>query len=522
MKFKKFFLLFIILSFSNLYSKEKFIEKIILNRQEIFDINKKEESGWFYKTANYFHILSKESYIRREIGLKEGDPCDPLIFEESERKLRRTGLLNPVSISYEETEEGCIVYVNTRDTWTTKPGVSFSTQGGENTYSIEIEEDHFLGLAKNLLISFKREVDDKIYLISYGDPQILNTTLDGGFSLWNTREGTGHSYYFSSPFDHINVEKGFNFKVLRERREFTLYWEGEKAYKFISRISSFNLNFGKRIGFKESEALRFYLFLEKNERDFVSDKVLLEGNPFKKDKSYDFFYFGFSFEKIVANYKKTKGLVGFTSDEDFLIGPRYSFHFGFSSPLWNGDESQIFKFYYEDGKIKNNLFWQRKARFEFKTLDKKLLNSYYSLSTNLFLKFKPFSTFIFAFQFDGFINPNLDGVLYLGSEEGQRGYDYNSESGSKRLRVTILEKNLFFKNVLSIANVGIAFFADGGKVWGWGKSFREQNFYFDVGFGLRFEVIRSKIARISRIDFAYGFQERGGFQISIATGEWFF
>ncbi len=514
-----FFLLFFPLS---LISKEKLIEKIVLNRQEIFDTSKKEESGWIYRTANFLHILSKENYIRRELTFKEGDPCDPLNFEESERKLRRTGLLNPVSINYEETEGGCIVYVNTRDTWTTKPGISFSAQGGETTYSVELEENHFLGLGKNLLLSFEKEINDRVYLLSYDDPQLFNSTLDGGFSLWNTNEGSGHSYYFSQPFDHINVKKGFDLVIFRERREFTLYWEGEKAYTYILRKNNFNLKFGKRIGFKENEAFRFYVFFERLGRDFVSDKIIIEGNPFKEDESYNFLFLGFAFEKIKARYIKTKGLIGFTSDEDFLLGPKYFFQCGFSSPIWNGDESQLIRFSYEDGKYKNKLFWQRKFKFDLKTLNEKFYNSYYSVFSNIFYPLNQKATLIFATQFDGFINPNLDGVLYIGNMEGQRGYKINVDTGSKRFRVTLMEKNLIFSNVLSIANIGIAFFADGGKVWGWQKSFNESAFYFDLGFGIRLEVLRSKVAKLTRIDFGYGFKEKKGFQISIASSEWFF
>lgn len=514
-------ILFLIIFSLNLFSQDKIIEKIILNRQEIFDTSKKEESGFLYKLANAIHTLSREKFILRELNFKEGDPCDPLNFQESERKLRRTGLLNPVSITYEEKETGCIVYINTRDTWTTKPGMSLNAQGGETTYSIELEENHFLGMGKNLLFSYEKELNDSVYLLSYDDPQVYGTSMDGGFSLWHTNEGMGHSFYISQPFDHINVEKGFNFRIFRQRKEFTLYWEGEKVYSYILRTNSLNLNIGKRVGFKEEQASRFYLFFERMGRDFVSSKVLKE-NPFKEDESYNFLYLGFAFEDIRANYKKTKGLLGFTSDEDFLLGPRYLIQIGFSSPIWNGDESQILRFSYEDGKNSKNLYWQRRFRIDLKTFEKSFLNSYYSIFSNLYYTLNPSSTFIFAFNFDGYIKPDLDGVLYLGNTEGQKGYKLNVESGSKRLRATLMEKNLLFSNVLSIANIGFAFFADAGKVWGWGKSFSEQNFYFDIGVGVRFEVLRSRIAKLTRIDFGYGFKDKKGIQISIASSEWFF
>lgn len=505
----------------NTYSQKK-IEKIVIIRQEIFDTQKEEESGFLYEAANFLHILTKESYIKNELGFKEGDNCEPLLFEEAERKLRKTGLLNPVSVEYEENEESCVVYVKTRDTWTTKPGASFATYGGKTTYSIELQEDNFLGYGKNFLLSYKKKADEKIYLITYKDPQFLNTKLDGLFSIWNTDEGGGYYFNISDPFDYINVKKGFIIEKLKERREFTLYWEGKKAYKYISRFDYSNLIFGKRIYFREDEAIRLQFFYEKSKRNFIEGKPLLFEIPYKNDKNYNFSYFGISFEKIKAKYKKTKGMAGFTSDEDFLLGPSFKIGFGFSSPIWNGEEGQILILNYEDGKVINNFFWQRKFDLKFKIWEQKIFNSYFSFFSNLHFIPDYKNSLTFSFNFDGFLSPNLEGVLNLGNMEGQRGYGYNIDSGSKRFRFSITGKKLFFENVLSIANIGLAIFADTGRIWGFGKKFKDSIFYTDIGFGVRLEVLRSKIAKISRLDFAYGFKEKGGFRISISSGEWFF
>lgn len=68
----------------------------------------------------------------------------------------------------------------------------------------------------------------------------------------------------------------------------------------------------------------------------------------------------------------------------------------------------------------------------------------------------------------------------------------------------------------------MAVFYDAGQAWGWGRAFSDAPVYQDVGVGLRLENLRSKLARVARIDFAYAFHtDHRGWQVSVTTGDWF-
>ena len=118
------------------------------------------------------------------------------------------------------------------------------------------------------------------------------------------------------------------------------------------------------------------------------------------------------------------------------------------------------------------------------------------------------------------LSPEEAQRLLRATPEQRAGYEISS--GSRRWRATFQEKTLLWENVLAVANVGVAAFYDAGQVWGWGRSFKDSPVYQDVGVGFRFENLRSKIARVARVDLGYAFLAgHRGWQITVATGDWF-
>ena len=53
---------------------------------------------FIFRAANFLHIDTKEEVIRRELLVREGDPADPFLIEESERNLRALPYIREVKI----------------------------------------------------------------------------------------------------------------------------------------------------------------------------------------------------------------------------------------------------------------------------------------------------------------------------------------------------------------------------------------------------------------------------------------
>lgn len=499
------------------------ISEIVLHRQNIFDPSIPKESAWPYRATNALHFVTKESAIRRELLFKEGDPCDPEVLQESERRLRVTGLMNPVAITSTLKPDGtCRVDVATRDTWTTKPGMTFSTYGGKSKYSVELEESNFLGYGKNLLASYIKEVDRRKYLLDYRDPQFFHRTWDFHAGAWDTDEGEGWLLSLDQPFDAFTVREAYGAGMKRDRLREYAYWDGKKAFSYATNLEDLHVEYGRKVWEQGDRLLRLRAGYHRQARDFGEYETLVPGHPFGPARDYTLSLVTLWAEHLRVRYLKTRGIVGFTSDEDILLGPDIAVGLGFSARAWGGAPAFQATLGYQDAVRKPGLLWQRRVRLTLQHIDSEWRNNAWSLASNVFYTTSDRSNATLAFAFSGYHHPDVEGILYLGGEEGLRGYGYQFAAGSRLWQATLQERVLLWENVLAIANVGVAFFYDAGQVWGWGGSFSDASVYQDIGVGVRFENLHSKLARVARIDLGYAFHsDHRGWQVSVTTGDWF-
>ena len=77
--------------------------------------------------ANRLHVRTRPEVIERELLFKAGRPYDSVLVAESARNLRGMGIFRDVRIDSIPTDTGVVMRVTTRDGWTTKAGLRFST-----------------------------------------------------------------------------------------------------------------------------------------------------------------------------------------------------------------------------------------------------------------------------------------------------------------------------------------------------------------------------------------------------------
>ena len=101
------------------------IGRLIFERQNVFNLDDPKENNSLYRFLNRAHIVTRESLVRRQIVIREGDAFDPLRLSESERILRNARFLwdanvRPVAVDGNTVD----VEVATRDVWTLMPDLS--------------------------------------------------------------------------------------------------------------------------------------------------------------------------------------------------------------------------------------------------------------------------------------------------------------------------------------------------------------------------------------------------------------
>jgi outer membrane translocation and assembly module TamA len=107
------------------------------------------------------------------------------------------------------------------------------------------------------------------------------------------------------------------------------------------------------------------------------------------------------------------------------------------------------------------------------------------------------------------INLPADKQFLLGGENGLRGYSVRQFSGDRKAIFALENRRVLLYDLLDLANLGWAVFADTGGVWKDNQNMSIGDFKSDVGIGLRFAASRSYDPSILRADVAYALNDNG-------------
>ncbi|MDE2346458.1 MAG: hypothetical protein KGL13_08315, partial [Gammaproteobacteria bacterium] len=145
----------------------------------VFELSDPQQDTWYARLANKLHIETHPRAIREQLLFKSGDPVDPLIIYESERRLHALLYLRASSIRPENCHDHVVdVNVQVKDAWTLKLDIAFAHIGGQNTLQFEATDDNFLGTGKALSIGHTSDPQRSANLVSYKDPSLFG-------SYWN-------------------------------------------------------------------------------------------------------------------------------------------------------------------------------------------------------------------------------------------------------------------------------------------------------------------------------------------------
>ncbi len=174
---------------------------IHIETTNIFDPTVPGEDNWLFRTANFLHIETKDSVIRRELLVRENEQTTDENIDEAERDLRALPFIKEATISRQPTGDGSVdLYVKTQDSWTTQPQINIASEGGQTSYSAGFEELNLLGYGKDFSYFYKKNIDGVAHQLGYNDLQFLNTRLQLKSSFQVLPTGNAEDVNLSRPF----------------------------------------------------------------------------------------------------------------------------------------------------------------------------------------------------------------------------------------------------------------------------------------------------------------------------------
>ncbi len=509
---------------------------IRIEREDVFDLSNEEDRHFPYTLANRLHVVTREEVIRRELLFREGDPADPDVLYETERNLRRLTFLHPnTRIEVLPRDDGRVdIVVRTRDTWTTRPELSFKREANETTARFVILEGNLFGHGKTASVSYKKDLDRDSGGVLYSDPRLGGTwwTLDG--SYFDRSDGLLWSIGADRPFYSLLTPRGGGGLASHFSQVTNLRLDGDEAPGFRHRRTDVRLGFARalRASYEEVRRLQCSFRLEDSRFSLEPGEPPLAAPPPVGGADYVALPEDRHFRVLEVEYRasdidfiKVNYLDKFDRYQDVNLGRDWSAALGISPAALGDDRTRLFFRGRYERWFRPSVFNYLRARGATTGRFRSGVGEDVITEIDLTHYFLGLPRQTLVAHLGQAWGHNLDGdhQFLLGADTGLRGYDSRRFDGNKRLMMNVEDRVYLTYDWLHLLSIGVAAFADAGYVWRAGRGQDLGDLVGDVGVGLRFDLTRSASGSTFRIDYAYplnrvGQEENSRGVLSVAGG----
>lgn len=523
----------------------KRIGSILIYASEVFG----EESLFFLRAANHLRIKTRDSVIREELLLKEGDFFDWGLVEENELHLIGSGfssvvVIVPVEPLEKDRSDEVDLLVVTRDIWSLRLSSDFETAGSVLNYAfLSLTDTNLFGYNKRAQFSFLLRQRDYDVGARYTDPNLVGERylldlnqgfvmnresgdLEGhyagiffGLPLYSRRSTFGYDLslsYRSDVYRNLIGEDIAPFEIDGVEEEGVIPWEYPRLSVSGSAI------FKRAYGYKYRNIFRFG-YGARSFKPSVPDDLpegSLTAEIFRLSlESWDQFssYFITGYRFFEWRYLRLYNYNTYALAEYISLGPGADFETNWASSALLGSDRDYLYF-------TSTLWWtwglyrDSTARVSLKgstRLEGTFQSKYVGTSADIiFPSLGPVGRFVFSGGVDVVLDPISNGnpIFARGGEMGLRGLMYRSLQGDN-----FLQTNLEFRSgslKMGPIRVGMVAFHDMGGVFQVGEGSAPIHSF---GSGLRI-LILSTNRDVLRID--YGVPVNGpvvGFEHGLLT-----
>jgi len=492
-------------SFAELEAAGARIGEVRVEARDIFDPTDPKEDNRLFGLINRLHPQTRRGVIERSLLFKPGDALSVRLIDETERILRSNRYLYDVRIRPVGWHDGVVdIEVLTRDTWSLDLGFSLGRSGGANTGGVRLKEYNLFGTGVALSIGHSKEVDRSGNEFLIADDHAFGTWTSINYSHASNSDGQRDAGAIVQPFYALDTRWAAGVRATKDNRIESIYNAGAIVNQYRHRETQAELFGGWSPGLVDGWVNRYSLGVALQDDSYALEPGLtapaaLPGaqrllTPFVR------------YELVEDRFEKerNRNLIG--RPEFFALGlastlqlGRASQSLGSSTDAWVYSATLSRGFEPADGQTLMTAA-RLTGQYGQGEASRQQLGAqaqYYAPQGRRWL-------FYAAGAADQLTRPALEDTLYLGGDNGLRGYPLRYQSGTRRALFTLEERFYTDLYVWQLFHVGGAAFVDVGRAWG-GANVNVGNpgWLSDVGFGLRIVNARTAFANVLHIDFAF-------------------
>ena len=491
------------------------ISAIRFERHDIYTA--REARSFLPRLVNRLHIQTRRGVIEREVLFAVGEPYDSARVTETARNLRSLGVFRRVRVDTARSDSGFVVLVATQDAWSTQPDLTISTAGGQAAWRVSLVEENLFGTASNLTLSYAKDPDRTATLFGFSQPRLVAGRI--GLSVLYDDRSDGHfaGALVSRPYLTLEARHAWSVGADTRDERILRFFEGQAraADTMRRRLDGASVSYGRALRADS----RGYLRLAVGGRIWRDDFAPGDGGgPVSGSRPVAGLLSG-TLEWRRARYAVVPRFRA-SREEDVDLSTTIRFGLALSPEAFGFAENGVVPriVLRQGAAIRRSGFGYldlaAHGRFTGSGLDS---GSVQAAATVAYLPATRHVAILHAWG--GWLeNPRPGGEFDLGLGVGPRAYRLHAFTGDRGVFGTAEYRVMFAEDFLTVADVGIAGFADWGGAWYSGERRRTA---WDFGIGLRIGPSRSTDIFLHRIDLTYragNEREASGWVLVIGKG----
>ena len=481
------------------------IGRIIIEKQNVFDLSKPAENKAIYRLANRWHIVTRDTVIQQQLLFRTGDRFSQRLLDESERLLRANNYLYDTKITPLRYADGVVdIRVWTRDLWTLMPGLSVSRSGGENRSRAQLSEQNLLGLGIKLRVTYVDNVDRNSTSFEYFDKNLGDSWTSAFLKYSDNSDGGTTQFNLTRPFYAMDTRWSAGATLFDDEREVSFYDLGNAAAEYKSQTELHSAFWGWSAGLIDGWVKRWTSGIVYDDREFraVPNSQLPSLIPANRRLVYPFV----GLELLEDQFQTASNRDQIERTEDFFLGARLTASLGWATESFGSDRDA---FIYRLSASKGFGSIERKALFlsswangRFEHGDSK--NTQVGANARYYNQISDKRLFFVTLDASWGEDLDLDNRVDLGGDTGLRGYPLRYQTGDSRILLTAEQRYFSDWYPFRLFRVGGALFADIGRTWGDNPvAGAPLGWLKNLGLGLRLAPTRSSGRDVIHIDVAF-------------------
>jgi hypothetical protein len=455
------------------------------------------------KILNFFHVTTKEQFIRNEIPVRVGEPYDSARVAEIERNLRALGVFKSVNIDTVRTDSGMVLHVVTRDVITAQLQESFKNSGGSIYWGLTLIESNLLGTLSSVEFGYRHDPDRNTGLAVLSRRRLINNKIGGTLEFFDRSDGKLFFAQLAQPFFEASSRTS-NALTLDDRFDRILQYRSGKTDTAFSVLQNRYVlgraDFGWALHANSAGYLRTGLFGQVRRDDYTPDTLYqLHGFPTRTITGA----VGGYIELSRVNKPKVFAFQSLSYDEDVDLSStvRLSLALAPTALGYSSSSAGVAPGIAMHTGVKipqGFVFFDAGASGLYTShgLDSGQVN----VAATMAIMPTRRHQLLVHLEGNALRNPLPGTEFDLGLGAGPRAYALHAFTGDREYFFTTEYRFTAFRDFLKLADLGLAAFFDVGGAWWSGDAQRSG---WDAGVGLRSAFGHGAGLAVNRVDLAW-------------------